>query len=63
MTTSQAIGRFGFSLKPRALCGDKVIWMGFPGAAYVLEPEATKEYALNLPLTKQEIDRIERALD
>ncbi len=31
-----------------SLWKDKVIWMGFPGAAYALGPEATKKHALGL---------------
>jgi len=27
---------------------DKVIWVGFPGSVYILGPETTKKYALNL---------------
>jgi len=31
-----------------ALWPDKAIWVGFPGAIYVLGPEATRDYALDL---------------
>ena len=31
-----------------SLWKDKVIWVGFPGSVYILRPEVTKKYALNL---------------
>ena len=37
---------------------DKAIWVGFPGSAYVLGPEATRDCALDLLTTAGEGDRL-----